>query len=702
MKSFRASALSVALAAISSGLSGTALGQDRDSELQGLEEITVVAQKRESLLQKTPAAITAISEERLITDGITDLRRAQMYVPGVRFQAEGNNTQVFIRGVGSNLDFANVEASVGFILNGLYIPREGTVGAFFDLAQLEVLPGPQGTLYGRSSIGGNIVASFNRPDHDYSGSVLVEAGNNDLVHVSYAQNVPVSKTLALRAAVDYAQDDGIMRTGAASKDDTGIRLSALYTPAEDFSVYVWGQSARKDGHPQNLVNKGLDPKTFQYSENEFLTSDPWDDRRSPPFAPFGFPKTEHQKYESYIVGAEVNWDVGDLRLTYVPGYFNLKSNPYFWIGDILANLPAEYEQQSHELRASKELDRHRWMVGVYLYRVENSGNQRLFVNQPFAFLQTNILDNRIDNAATFGEYEYSWTDSLRLTLGGRFSYDERKANGLAPDQLGAAPWDFHKDYQQFDWKVGLDYDVTEDILLYGGIQTGSKPGTYNELPETPTFDNAVDPTDLLAYTVGMKSTLMDASVNLNLEAFYYDYSDLAIQAYDVSAPFNPQFTADKVEIYGMQLDLKWRLGEQSMFDLNMSYTHARNEDFVTPAGDDFSGYQTPYSPDWTALLRYQYVIPMSGGDLVARLSARYESSWYADYAHNPGVRQQSYWKEDVSLTYESNANWTIGLWANNLSDEPVMAAAAGQGIPGPASTYLEDPFMAGIRATYRY
>jgi iron complex outermembrane receptor protein len=133
-----------------------------------LEEIVVTAQKEQQNLQEVAAALTAIDSDSLLASGITDLRAVQMLAPAARFQAEGNNTQVFIRGVGASLDLPNVEPSVAFIFGGSYVPREGTTAAFFDLAQVEVLPGPQGTLYGRSAIGVERAPCLNRRLQDSS------------------------------------------------------------------------------------------------------------------------------------------------------------------------------------------------------------------------------------------------------------------------------------------------------------------------------------------------------------------------------------------------------------------------------------------------------------------------------------------------------------------------------------------------------
>src|SRR6202047_2876513 len=208
-----------------------------------LAEITVTAEKQTQSLQKTAAEVTALPADILIDAGITDLRQAQMIVPSVRFQAEGNNTQVFVRGVGANLDFPNVEPNVAFNFAGVYLPREATSAAFFDVQQLEILPGSQGTLYGRSAIGGTIVMTPAKPGFNYDGETLLEVGNHSAVHVTATQNARVSDRAALRVAVDYAYNDGFEVTGADSKNDIGARLSTILKPVDGLTIYLYAQGA---------------------------------------------------------------------------------------------------------------------------------------------------------------------------------------------------------------------------------------------------------------------------------------------------------------------------------------------------------------------------------------------------------------------------------------------------------------------------
>src|ERR1700676_2105827 len=252
-----------AAAAASTSVAGAA-------ESEALAEITVTAEKQTQNLQKTAAAVTAISADTLIEAGVVNLPDAEKLVPSVRFQAEGDNIQVFIRGVGANLDFPNVEPNVAFNFAGIYLPREADSAAFFDVQQLEILPGSQGTLYGRSAIGGTINLTPTKPGFNNEGQTLLEVGNHSAVHLTVTQNFKASESVALRAAVDYAYNNGFEVTGAQSKNDVRVRLSTILKPTDRLTAYLWFQGAQKMGYHSNLVNKGADPATGNYCETCFF------------------------------------------------------------------------------------------------------------------------------------------------------------------------------------------------------------------------------------------------------------------------------------------------------------------------------------------------------------------------------------------------------------------------------------------------
>jgi iron complex outermembrane receptor protein len=669
-----------------------------------LAEITVTATKQTQNLQKVEAAVTVVTASTLIDQGVSELTEAQKLVPSVRFQPEQNNTQVIVRGIGSTLDEANVEPLVAFNLAGIYVPREATSAAFFDLDQVEVLPGPQGTLYGRSAAGGAINITPARPGFNDDGSTVLEVGNYSMVHGTITQNIEASSTLAFRAALDYDKHEGYMTTGSDSANDVSLRLSSLFNPNDALSAYFWVQGAGKYGDAANLVNKGTNPNTGAFCESCFLSSDPWNDTRTGKFAgPFGTPAAEANHYTSVIIGGQVDYRFADATLSYLPSYLYLDSRPSYWLGAIESSNIAHYNQISQELRlTSTDSGPLNWLAGLYYYNTRSYSALGLFINLPeMAFNQDSVGANREVGYAGYGQLKYSFTDTLRGIVGGRLSSTDHSASGIEPLALGGDPYTYGKTYDHFDWKVGLEDDILPKAMVYGTVQTGYQPGTFNELPNTATFSNEIKPSKLLSYTAGIKSRWLDDRLQINDEAYYYDYTDLLEQSYDVAAVYNPLFNAQKVAIKGDQLDVLTRVFTDDQMNINVGYSHARNVDFVTPQGQSYDGYQVAYAPDLTATAGYTHNTPVGDATLRAHIDWRFESSWWGTFNHVPGTEQVKSNKGDASLTYDAT-KWSVGAWIKNIQNRAVIGAIAAAGVPGPGTTYLEPPRTFGLRFSINY
>jgi iron complex outermembrane receptor protein len=669
----------------------------------GLEVITVTAQKVSEDLQKTAAAITAISGDVLLAAGVYDIRAVQNLMPSVRFMAENASTELYIRGVGSTLDLPNIEPPNAFNFNGIYIPREGTSVGLFDIESVELLPGPQGTLYGRAALGGAVNVEFRRPTQELETIGMLEVGDYSLVHGTIVQNLPVTEEFALRAAFDYIQHDGYLRTGADSKEDYAGRLSATYTPTEDLDVYVWVHGARKDGKSPNLVRRGYNDGTFDGDPNAFNTSDPWDDRIDP-----GAPTASSQDYENLVVGAQVDWDLGDVTMTYIPGYFHLDWTADYWLENIPALLTANYNQVTNELRVAGDTDsKLRWLAGLYQYQVTNSGDF-LVGGFPLSL----VSRNRLEGYAVFGELTYSLSESLRVVAGTRFSWDEREGDGLAVqvgDPPALVPFTAREDYDNVDWKLGVEVDVGPAAMAYATVQTGYQPGTYNAFPATPEQSNLVGSATMTAWTAGIKSRFLDDRLQLNDEVFYYDYEDLLVQSFNLNTALLTTFNAEQTTIWGNQLDLLFLPTERDRLNLSVGYLNAEYDDFVVPdsvnigiPNRDFGGYPLQYAPEWTVTAGYQHELPLGPGRLLARVETRYEDSFWGTFAQFRGTEQQDYFKTDASVTYYApDDRWSACLWVKNIENEAVLAATT-TGQFGPyANAFIEPPRTWGARFTFR-
>jgi len=720
-------ALGVALSPVSKAAAEAGASPAIPGSSEGvLEEIIVTATKQAQDLQKTAAAITALDGEMLVYSGVTDIRAAQAFVPSVRFQAQTSSTEIYIRGVGSTLDLPQIEPPTALNFNGIYIPREATSVPLYDVQQVEVLPGPQGTLYGRSVMGGLVNVNFARPTHEFETLALLEVGDYSLFHVSAAQNLPVGDTFAMRLAADYLGHDGYMKSGADSQKDWGARVSLLYTPTDRLTAYLWASVADKGGHPANLVPKGVDPDTGALDPDAYMNSDPWNDQFPEPWAsvlPAGQqPQAEDQKYDNNMVSGQVDYRVTDaITLTYVPSYLDMSTSADYWLGAFPGDQTNAFRQTTQELRATGEHGWGKWLAGLYYYDLESHG---VFTVGTFAFTPScvppycfavSIVDkNHLEGTAVFGEATFNVSSTLRVTVGGRYGEDKRIGAGRYYDGEGFSPYDYDKDFSNFDYKLGVEYDLSDKAMLYAVTQTGYQPGTFNGYASTPTLSNAVDSADITAYTAGIKSRLLEDRLQVNNEIFYYDYQNLVASAYNTSIQSNQTFNMDTVTIYGDQLDVIWLPTDDDRVNVSVGYLHARSTNFDLPPNTvtwsgrtSFDGYQMQYAPDWTVSAGYSHDFVIGAGYLRAAVSTRYESSFYADFSHTPGGKQDGYTKSDASVTYFSaDDRWSVGAWIKNIEDEAVIAATAGGSnfpyLPQGATAFLEAPRIYGLRATLAF
>ena len=700
------------------------LATAQEDQLAAIDEIVVTSQKRSQTLQEIAAAVTVLDDTSLEVRGVTTLADVQNLIPSVRLQKESASTEIYIRGVGSTLDVPMIESPNAYNVNGVYIPREVTSATLVDVERIEVLPGPQGTLYGRGAIGGVVNAVTRRPGNEAETLAMVEAGNYSLLRATVTQNIPVSEHLGIRGSLSYHEHDGYLKSGADSADDLAGFLSLAASPSDAVDIHLWGHIESREGEAANLVSKGSNgnPKSQAYPN-----PDPWDDRLLgdlEPFATLGPITAQYRDWETAIVGGELDWAISDrLTLTYIPSWLDFDWRQEYWLTHKDGDFNASIDQRTHELRLAFEDGAVSWLAGLYDYSIETSG--QLFIqfgsdelfpgSPPGVWLNAvDVRDHELRGTALFGEFTYALSDSARIVAGGRVSNDERDGRGFQTDIVAApavdedpvavftgeapATYSNSEDWDQVDWKLGIEFDTANDSLVYATAQTGFQPGTFDQFPGV-----TIEESELLAFTVGSKHRFLDGQLLLNNEAFHYTYDNLLIQAFDAATGTNRLTNAD-VTIYGDQLDLWYQPDglPDTRFSLSIGYLHARYDDFLLDELDAFNGIQMQNAPDWTATLGIVHDWSLVGGARVrADLSSRFESGFWGDFAHSPGIYQSAYTKTDVALTYHTaDERWSVGVWVKNLEDQDVQAAAAtGNPLtdPGPGAPFLEAPRTYGLR-----
>ena len=666
-----------------------------------LQDVVVTAQKESQALARAAAAITVVAGDELRGGGIQTVRDAAPRIPSARFQEESASTEIYIRGVGSTLDVPMVEPPTVFNINGISVPREVVALTLFDVSQLEVLPGPQGTLYGRGSLGGTVNATLTRAGTTADGRALVEAGNYGLVHASYAQDLPALDTLRLRAGANWLKHSGYERSGAQSADDASGELAADWRPVEALSVYLWGLFEHKGGTAANLVNKGEagDP----YSQ-AFLHSDPWDDTRPASLAPLGAIDGKSKSWRTALVGGQIDWNLGAVSLSYLPSFTDFNWHQGYWIGSKPSDFGEAIRQTTHELRlAGGDESRAKWLAGLYYYRLETDGQLFIQVAPGVWYDASDVREHVLQGTSAFGQVTFAAADGVRLIAGGRASWDHRTANGYQPgitfstDPAAVSNPTFANDarWDHVDWKASVEHDVGSHALAYVTLQTAFQPGTFDSYPNAVTR-----PSNLLAVSAGFKTTVLDGRLRLSDELFEYHYHDLLVQAFDAGTGALRLANAQRALTYGDQFDATWRFIPQADAQLAVGYLHARYEDFQIPAGD-FGGLQMQNAPDWTVNLGLTHHLPFaSGGQLETSIHVRYEDGFWGDFMHSSGLRQAAAIRTDLALTWSaSGGRYSVGLWARNLENQAVQAAAATANDPGPGNTFLEAPRTFGLTLT---
>ena len=451
------------------------------------DEIIVTAQKVAEPAEKVPISIDVLGNREIADRGVIDLQRINGVVPSVNVAVQGPNTSVYIRGVGTQLPAPFGTPTVATNLDGVYLNQSSSLNAsFYDVDRIEVLKGPQGTLYGRNATAGAINIVNSRPTFGFEGSTTAEVGSYDLYRVEGMLNVPLSESLALRGAFQRYKHDGYLSDGYDDADQWAGRTRALWNPASNLSVLLTADYFDREGKGQGSV---LLPATGRFVD----AANPWLGNSQPGFL--------HNK--SWGVTGELNWDLGPATLTYQPAYRDTRTSSLsFSNGSIFGILADVFGYQwTHELRlASTDTGAFRWLVGAY-YFDEDAGT---FTRRYKAILIAPVRDSVVDvptvntrSTAGFAQGIYSIVPSFRLTAGLRYTHDLKYSDGsgyasLNSDAAGAAvagtgfPIAARTTFDKLTWKFGADFDVAPDSLLYAAVSTGFKAGGVNpSLQGTP-------------------------------------------------------------------------------------------------------------------------------------------------------------------------------------------------------------------------
>lgn len=747
-KRFLAAGSAIALCA-TPAMAQTTTPAGADSQTQGSNpvvesavsegDIIVTANRTESLASRTPVSLTAISGEGLRTAGITNPTALADQVPGISVDRNNGGLQVTIRGITSSDQTEKGDPSAAFLLDGVYIARpQAQEVSFFDIARVEVLRGPQGTLYGRNTTAGLINVITNRPTFTLGGSVDLGVGNYGARQATGVVNVPLSDNLAVRASVNYDRRDnyvdaGPRMTGSIDpfKNNVSGRVQALYNWSSG-DLLISGDYADIRGNTQDYLPLSnfyspdvaqVNPAYIGGSGDRFRTANAavaWDATR---------------RNRSWGIGGQLTQDLGPVTLTYIGSYREFdrneqdgrfsadQSQAYRFVTD------GHFAQNSQELRFASNGDGPlKFQLGGNYFR--ESGNQALrilFVPNPgptgdgftIGFLQHRVVS---ESYAFFGQGTYALTDRFRLTGGLRYTHDNKSRIGdsvvcgtlacASPTVTGSN--DADRNFSRTTWRAGAEYDLTPKTLLYATVSTGYKAGGFNDgcqigTGTSCTLSAAVlyyQPETLTAYEGGIKTRFLDNAVRLNLAGFHYDYKNIQLSQVlpdcGSGAPCGNTTNAGKASVSGAEAEGVMTPSHNDRFDFSVAYLDAHYTQFSPTATISFAGRKLDRSPTWTVTAGYQHTFPLqNGGGVVAGVRTRMSDSYQLiNLPSYNFYRQPSFTKTDATLTYNAPDNrWYLQGFVKNIEDANVVTTVV-VGIV--SSVQISDPRTYGVRAGFRF
>jgi iron complex outermembrane receptor protein len=704
---------------------------------QGLEEIVVTARKREESLQDVALSVSALGPQQIEANYATDLRDLVYVSPNLVLddtnQGPGGVAAAYIRGIGVSEVEKNFDPAVGVVVDGLFLgSMSGSILRGFDLERVEVLRGPQGTLFGRNTIGGVIKVDRSRPTMELGGKFKASYGDYETSSLDGILNFGNGETVGVKLSGAYHnQDEGYFDNPFTGRDEGRSEYKAggvnlLWVPRDGFEVELTTMIERTDQDSNQLLNVGQPGQLFcdaynwcspdldtpvsgdRYKVIQAFQGYTWPyDPATDPQEDFNGLSPYDSTFDANTYQLEVRWDVNDdYRIDYIGGWWDTEEKVVTdWDGvpDLLfhTDRPAEYEQYTNELRLTYDAGGPlSYTAGLYQWHSEYE--IRLISWIGFAIPETLLelpqtSNQESDSLAVFFEGDYEFNDAWTLTLGGRYTMDDKDTAqrgvvpcgqpDLPPDLALACANNFFtpikadEDWNEFMPKVALKYNVSDEAMIYALYSRGYRAGGFNgRVDSLETATTPYDPETVDNYELGYRSEWLDRSLTFNATAFYMDYQDKQEEIQQPSATSGTgQVTrvvnASTATIQGIELELTWLATEGLTIRGNVGLLDAEYDDFTvntgtqeTPVMTDFSNLEIRRAPDITADLTVDYEWQLGPGTTLLHAGVRYIDDHQVDFANKPEVANDSQTLVDASVTYELE-DWYFSAFGRNLTDE---------------------------------
>ncbi|AYJ85168.1 TonB-dependent receptor (plasmid) [Sphingomonas paeninsulae] len=667
-------------------------------------DIIVTAQRRAERLIDVPVSITAISGATLERGNATGVFDITKTAPGVVINRNGGYLQPTIRGIGTNVTGGTADPNVAIYLDGVYQPSQ--TGNFFDLANIqsvEILKGPQGTLFGRNATGGAILITTADPSFTPSGRMLVSYGRYNEARGSAYLTTGLTDTLAIDLSAYYRRSDGFkhdVRTGdlQAKQHSLDLRSKLLFQPTETIK-FVLTASYNDTSDPTGLAYNALNGNT---QGRPIAGSGPIAEGRT---------QLSHNlapviRSKATAISLHADFDLGFATLRSISAYRDEKTHieadldaSYAAVQQAIYDQPLRTQSQEFTL-TSPSTGKFNWVTGLFYYH--GFGHYPGYNINGVTALRA---ADTIDAYAVFADGTYK-IGKFSLIAGLRYSDEKRNHKygaGTGPYTVNA-----NASFNDLTPRVGLRYAITDRSNLYATFSKGFKSGLFNG---TAASTVAVKPEKVDAYELGYK--VASRLIDFNAAGFYYNYDNIQVTAFDFTTGISRLFNAAKAEIYGIDADATIRPSRN--FDLRVAagYTHGRYTSFPgaivftpKPGGNvgnitqivDASGSTMIRAPAITASATANYRVDIGERQIEFTATPYYTSK--VNYTYDERIQQPGYFTLDASISYVLNADCRLSLWGKNLTDTTYASFRSTSSTRD--SIVYATPRTYGVSASYRF
>lgn len=698
----------------------------------GSNDIIVTATKRETTLQDTPLAISALGSDALQQRNLTNLEALSGAVPNLSFNRYLGQARIGIRGLGNDASTPTAEGRVAYHVDGIYVSRNSVaMGTLFDVERVEVVRGPQGTLYGRNATAGAINVITKKPSDTAEGYAAAGFGNYNARTVDFAIGGGIAPTLSARVALQYVNRDGWGTnefTGNDIDDENAYsgRLSLRWQPSDAADVIVTADHHRESDSNYAAHYNGTsteqtrDPYALAITYGGVFAQDPRN---------INSERDPRNRRKTSGVAIDATFDLG-ARWTFksLSGY---RFSQYVWDTDLdgtqISLAPygqAERSNQySQEFQLQYSSDRVEGVLGLYGFKENAYGEVYILVQSglvPPTFLTQGYRvagDAKTRAGAAFGEFKFKLTDRLSLIAGGRFSAEKKSIvdnyqfrrdqpytapvngphlPGIPILSAAGYPRSDSESWNSFTPKAGVTYQASDSLFLFATYNNGFKSGGFSPGVNQPAFK----PEKVESFEIGERAKLFDGRLTLNATAFHFNYDDMQVSR--VTGTVVTVDNASSAKVAGIEVETVLKPLDGVRLDFSGSYLDTKFGDFFpVTGGGNVKGNRLPSAPRWQGLVGLTVERDLSSTvHATLRGEAEYRSSQFF-YPENTGrFREPGRAKFNLFLTVDlAEPDLTVSLYGRNLTDKLSWSAfrVGSPAYGAPVNGVIEAPRTFGIR-----